>query len=302
MSFQRTIRKAVKVSGIGLHSGKQATALFTPAPANSGIHLIRKDLPGDPMFKLTPSQVMATDMATTLGLTQKTSVSTVEHALAAVAALGIDNLNIEVFGPEMPIMDGSAAPFFTQLKEAGLHEYLESKFYFKIEKPVRVGNDEKYAHLLPYSGLKVTNTIDFTHPSIGKQFFEFELSPRAFAEDIMHARTFGFMKDVEALRARGLALGGSLENAIVLDQEKILNPEGLRYPDEFVRHKILDTVGDMMTLGHPLLGHMILYRCGHDLMNKLMKAVLEQEDSYRICQLTENDYKSVEAIMGKEEV
>lgn len=301
MSFQRTLRKTVEIKGIGLHSGKEATALFTPAPANSGIHLIRKDFEGEPTFKLTPSQVMATDMATTLGLTQKTSVSTVEHALAAVAALGLDNLNIEVFGPEMPIMDGSAAPFFKQLKEAGFHEYLEPKFYFKIEKPVKVGNDEKYAYLLPYSGLKVTNTIDFAHPSIGKQFFEFELSPRAFEEDIMYARTFGFMKDVEALRARGLALGGSLENAVVLDQEKILNPEGLRFPNEFVRHKILDTIGDMMTLGHPLLGHMVLYRCGHDLMNQLMKAVLQQEDSYRVCQLTENDYNSGQPIFGKEE-
>lgn len=290
MSFQRTLNKTVIIEGIGLHSGQKAVAHFTPAPASYGIHLVRKDLPGEPHFKLTPEQVMATDMATTLGRNQKTSVSTVEHALSAVAALGLDNLKIEVFGPEMPILDGSAKIFFDKLSEAGIYEYKEPKYYFKIQHPVKVGTEEKYAHIFPYSGLKITNTIDFAHPSIGEQHFEFELSPRSFAEQIMAARTFGFMKDVEALRARGLALGGSLENAVVLDQEKILNPEGLRYKNEFVRHKILDTIGDMMTLGHPLLGHMVLYKSGHDLMNQLMKAILEQKSSYSICQLTENDY------------
>jgi UDP-3-O-[3-hydroxymyristoyl] N-acetylglucosamine deacetylase len=292
MSFQRTLSQTVVIEGIGLHSGQKATAHFVPAPASYGIHLVRKDLPGEPHFKLTPEQVMTTDMATTLGQNQKTSVSTVEHALSAVAALGIDNLKIEVFGPEMPILDGSSKIFYEKLTAAGLYEYKEPKYYFKIQKPVKVGNDEKYAHIFPYSGLKITNTIDFSHPSIGEQHFEFELSPRSFAEQIMGARTFGFMKDVEALRARGLALGGSLENAVVLDHDRILNPEGLRYKNEFVRHKILDAIGDMMTLGHPLLGHLVLYKSGHDLMNQLMKAILSQKDSYSICQLTENDYKS----------
>lgn len=292
MSFQKTLSQTVVIEGVGLHSGQKATAHFVPAPASYGIHLVRKDLPGEPHFKLTPEQVMATDMATTLGQNQKTSVSTVEHALSAVAALGIDNLKIEVFGPEMPILDGSSKIFFEKLSQAGLYEYKEPKYYFKIQQPVKVGNDQKYAHIFPYSGLKITNTIEFTHPSIGEQHLEFELSPRSFAEQIMGARTFGFMKDVEALRARGLALGGSLENAVVLDNEKILNPEGLRYKNEFVRHKVLDAIGDMMTLGHPLLGHLVLYKSGHDLMNQLMKAILSQKDSYSICQLTENDYKS----------
>lgn len=292
MSFQKTLSETVVIEGIGLHSGQKAIAHFAPAPASYGIHLVRKDLPGEPHFKLTPEQVMATDMATTLGRNQKTSVSTVEHALAAVAALGIDNLKIEVFGPEMPILDGSAQIFFEKMSAVGLYEYKEPKYYFKINHPVKVGDDKKYAHIFPYSGLKIDNTIDFAHPSIGEQQYEFELSPRSFAEQIMAARTFGFMKDVEALRARGLALGGSLENAVVLDQERVLNPEGLRFKNEFVRHKILDTVGDMMTLGHPLLGHMVLYKSGHDLMNKLMKAILDDKSSYSICQLTENDYKS----------
>lgn len=292
MSFQRTLRQTVVIEGIGLHSGQKARADFVPSPASSGIHLVRKDLPGDPTFKLTPEQVMATDMATTLGLNQKTSVSTVEHALAAVSALGIDNLRIEVFGPEMPILDGSAKVFFDKLSAAGIYEYKEPKFYFKIQHAVKVGTDQKYAHIFPYGGLKITNTIDFQHPCIGEQHFEYELSPRSFAEQIMSARTFGFMKDVEVLRSRGLALGGSLDNAVVLDHERILNPEGLRYKNEFVRHKILDTVGDMMTLGHPLLGHLVLYKSGHDLMNQLMKSILNQKSSYSICQLTENDYNS----------
>lgn len=292
MSFQRTLSKTVVIEGIGLHSGQSAVAHFIPAPASSGIHLIRKDLEGAPSFKLTPEQVMATDMATTLGRSQKTSVSTVEHALSAIAALGIDNLNIEVHGPEMPILDGSSKIFFEKLLAVGFYEYKEPKYFFKIEKPVKVGNEQKYAHIFPYGGLKVTNTIDFTHPSIGEQFIEFELSARSFSEEIMAARTFGFLKDAEALQARGLALGGSLDNAIILDEAKILNPEGLRFKNEFVRHKVLDAIGDMMTLGHPLLGHLVLYKSGHDLMNQLMKAILEQKDSYSICQLTENDYKS----------
>lgn len=292
MSFQRTLSQTVIFEGVGLHSGQKATAHFLPAPASSGIHLVRKDLPGDPTFKLTPEQVMATDMATTLGNNQKTSVSTVEHALAAVAALGIDNLKIEVFGPEMPIMDGSAKVFYEKMNAAGFYEYKEPKYFFKIQHPVKVGDEQKFAEIYPYNGLKITNTIDFKHPSIGEQHFEFELAPRSFAEQIMSARTFGFLKDVEALRSRGLALGGSLDNAIVLDHERILNPEGLRYKNEFVRHKILDTIGDMMTLGHPLLGHIVLYKSGHDLMNQLMKSILQQKSSYSICQLTENDYKS----------
>ncbi len=292
MSFQKTLNKTVVIEGIGLHSGQKAIAHFVPAPASSGIHLVRKDLPGEPHFKLTPEQVMATDMATTLGQNQKTSVSTVEHALSAVAALGIDNLNIEVFGPEMPILDGSSKIFYDRLSEAGSYDYKEPKYYFKIQAPVQVGNHEKYAHIFPYSGLKISNTIEFNHPSIGEQNMVFELSPRSFSEQIMAARTFGFMKDVQALHARGLALGGSLQNAVVLDDKKVLNPEGLRYQDEFVRHKILDAIGDMMTLGHPLLGHLVLYKSGHDLMNQLMKAILSQPNAYSICQLTENDYKS----------
>lgn len=290
MSFQRTLGGQVRIEGLGLHSGEKAQTDFLPAPAFSGIHLIRKDLPGSPSFKLSPEQVMATDMATTLGVNKKTSVSTVEHALSAIAALGIDNLRIAVFGPEMPILDGSAEIFFKKLRQVGFYEYKEPKYFFKINKAVSVGDSNKYAHIFPYGGLKISNTIDFDHPCIGEQHMEFELSTRSFEEQIMSARTFGFLKDVELLQSRGLALGGSLDNAIVLDHKGIVNSEGLRYKDEFVRHKILDAIGDMMTLGHSLLGHLVLYKAGHSLMNQLMKSILLQKDSYSICQLTENNY------------
>ena len=290
MSFQRTLGGRVQIEGVGLHSGQEVRVDFLPAPAFSGIHLIRRDLLGSPSFKLSPERVMATDMATTLGMNKKTSISTVEHALSAVAALGIDNLRIEIDGPEMPILDGSAQVFFKKLHDVGFYEYKEPKYFFRINKTVLVGNSERYARIFPYGGLKVSNTINFDHPCIGEQHIEFELSARSFEEQIMSARTFGFLKDAEYLQSKGLALGGSLDNAIVLDQEKVVNSEGLRYKDEFVRHKVLDAIGDMMTLGHPLLGHLVLYKAGHRLMNQLMRTVLLQKDSYSICQLTENTY------------
>jgi UDP-3-O-[3-hydroxymyristoyl] N-acetylglucosamine deacetylase len=284
MFLQRTIRKAVKVDGIGLHTGKPASLCFKPAPADTGIHVVRTDLPGSPSIAVRASHVRATQMATTIG-SSAFSVSTVEHCLSSLAAFRIDNLIIELSGPEIPIGDGSAAVFMEALLAAGFAEQEEPRKYAYITQPVFYGDGEKHAYVVPYHGLRLTCTIDFTHAKIGRQRFDLDINETTFARELGRARTFGFMKDVEAMRSKGLALGGSLDNAIVLDHENVLNPEGLRCDDEFVRHKMLDALGDLVTLGMPMMGHLVLYKAGHDVMNRLVHKILESPDSYRHIEL-----------------
>lgn len=284
MDSQRTLQKKVRVEGVGLHTGAPCFLEFCPAPTNTGILFVRSDLPGRPALAVSANLVQATQMATVLG-GKEFSVSTVEHCLASLAALRIDNLFIELSGPEIPIVDGSAYPFFQALMEAGLKEQLAPRTYAYISQPIYYGEPEKHAYISPYNGLRITCTIDFPHPSIGLQTMDIEISETTFAQQIAKARTFGFLKDAEALRAKGLARGASLENTVVLDHQGILNEEGLRWPDEFVRHKVLDALGDLVTLGYPLLGHVVLYKAGHDVMNHLVRQVLSHPDHYRLIEL-----------------
>lgn len=284
MFLQRTIRRKITVEGIGLHTGEQTKLHFSPAPAGSGVHFIRADLPDRPSLSVHSKNVQATSYATTLG-GAAFSISTVEHCLSALAALRIDNLFIELDGPEIPIVDGSAIPYLKALQEAGLWEQDHPRTYCYIARPLKFEEGEKSAEVVPYNGLRITCSIDFPHPAIGQQTLDLDINETSFSREIAPARTFGFLKDVTQLQARGLARGGSLANAIVLDDEKILNPEGLRFADEFVRHKILDALGDLVTLGHPLLGHLILRRAGHDLMSKFVKKILASRESVQWIEL-----------------
>jgi UDP-3-O-[3-hydroxymyristoyl] N-acetylglucosamine deacetylase len=284
MFRQKTIQRRVRVEGVGLHTGKHASLTFCPAPPNTGVLFIRADLPDRPTLSTHARFVQATSNATTLG-GEHFSVSTVEHCLSAMAALRIDNLYIELDGPEIPIVDGSAKPYLDALLQAGLTEQDLARKYLYITEPVYLGNDTKYVFAVPYSGLRVTATIDFAHPGIGRQHLDLDINEHTFTQQIAQARTFGFVKDVAYLHSKGLALGASLDNAIGLDDSGILNAGGLRFPDEFVRHKVLDALGDLVTLGYPLMGHITLFKAGHDMMNRFVKKVLQSSNCYRLVEL-----------------
>ncbi len=286
MVYQKTIQKTVCVEGVGLHTGKPASITFKPAPEGTGVYIIRSDIAGLPALKAQSRNVRATQMATVLG-SDLFMVSTVEHCMAAVAALQIDNLFIELSGPELPIGDGSAHCFFEALQTAGIHEYEGFRKYIYITQPIYFSQGDKHAYVLPYNSFKLTCTIEFPHPKIGKQKIELDVNSYTFERELSKARTFGFLKDVEALKVRGLALGGSLDNAVVLDDHDILNPSGLRYPDEFVRHKAMDAIGDMLMLGYPLIGHVVLHKAGHDVMHGFVERVTSSVDSYRIIELAQ---------------
>lgn len=270
--------------GIGLHTGRPTTLVFAPAPENTGIYFVRTDLKGSPALSTRADLVTATTMATTLG-GDIFSVATVEHCLSTLAALRIDNLFIELDGPEIPIGDGSARVFLEAIQAAGLFEQSAPRQYAYVCQPIYYGSEDKYAYVLPYNGLRVSCTIEFPHPVIGRQTYDLEVNERSFAREIAGARTFGFLKDVEAMRSKGLALGGSLDNAVVLDTDSVMNPSGLRWADEFVRHKVLDALGDLVMLGMPLMGHVVLYKAGHDMMNRLVRTILSSPDSYRRIEL-----------------
>jgi UDP-3-O-[3-hydroxymyristoyl] N-acetylglucosamine deacetylase len=284
MFLQRTIRDRVTVKGIGLHTGKPAQITFCPAPEDSGIYFVRRDLPGEPAVSTFAELVKATHMATTLGGSEF-SVSTVEHCLSMLAAFRVDNLFIELDGPEIPIGDGSGAEFLKALLKVGFVEQNQPRRYAYITKPIFEGEPDKHAYVVPHNGLRVTCTIDFPHPIIGRQSMDIEITEQSYQRELARARTFGFLKDVEVLRARGLALGGGLENAVVMDETSVLNPDGLRWPDGFVRHKVLDALGDLVTLGMPIMGHVILHKAGHDLMNRLVRRIIHSPDAYRRLEL-----------------
>jgi UDP-3-O-[3-hydroxymyristoyl] N-acetylglucosamine deacetylase len=284
MFLQKTIHRRTEVKGIGVHSGLPCTLTFVPAPPNSGVHFIRTDMAHRPSLKVHAHHVSATGYATTLG-GKDFSVATVEHCLSALSALRIDNLFIELDGPEIPITDGSALEFLRALQKVGLVEQDQPRKYCSVVQPIYFSEDDKQAYVLPYQGLRLTVTIDFPHPAIGKETLELDINEQSFAREIAAARTFGFIKDVEELQKKGLARGASLSNAIGLDDFKIMNPEGLRFQNEFVRHKALDALGDLVTLGMPLMGHVVLYKAGHDVMNKLVKKILQSEESYKYVEL-----------------
>ena len=284
MFFQKTIRKTVEVRGIGIHSGEPCTLRFKPAPANTGVYFIRTDLPNKPFLKVSAMNVQAVSYQTVLG-GEHFKVATIEHCVSSLSALRIDNVYIELDGPEIPICDGSSLHFSQALLQAELIELDEPRKYCYITEPISYTEGDKHAYVLPYHGLRVAVTIDFPHPVIGKETMDMEITEQSFAREIAPARTFGFLKDVEQLKSAGLAKGGSLDNCIVLDDTKVVNPDGLRFKDEFVRHKMLDALGDLVTLEMPLMGHLILHKAGHDIMNKLVKKIVSQPQSYRFVEL-----------------
>lgn len=284
MFLQKTIRSRVQVQGVGLHSGEACFLNFVPAPPNTGVHFVRIDLPDRPSLKVHVANVSATGYATTLG-GGPFSVATVEHCLSALAALRVDNLIIEMTGPEIPITDGSAISFLQAIQSVGLIEQDQPRKYCYLTQPVYYSEGDKQAYVVPYNGLRLTVTIEFPHPAIGKQKIDIDINEETFTRELARARTFGFLKDVEALKAKGLARGGSLDNAVVMDDTQVINPGGLRWPDEFVRHKALDALGDLVTLGMPLMGHVVLYKAGHDMMNKLVRKLYESTEAYKRIEL-----------------
>ncbi|AZZ36426.1 UDP-3-O-acyl-N-acetylglucosamine deacetylase [Bdellovibrio sp. qaytius] len=284
MFFQKTIRKTVEVKGVGIHSGEPCTLRFKPAPANTGVYFIRADLPGKPFLKVSATNVQAVSYQTVVG-GDMFKVATIEHCVSSLSALRIDNIYIELDGPEIPICDGSSIYFTQALMNAELIELDEPRKYCYITEPISYSEGDKHAYVLPYHGLRIAVTIDFPHPVIGRETIDLEITEQSFAREIAPARTFGFLKDVEQLKASGLAKGGSLDNCIVLDDTKVINPDGLRYKDEFVRHKVLDALGDLVTLEMPLMGHLILHKAGHDIMNKLVHKIVSQPQSYRFVEL-----------------
>lgn len=293
MFLQRTLRRSSTVDGIGLHTGKPCRLTFRPAPTDIGVHIIKKEDSRRPSIRVFAENVKATTNATTIGSTEF-AVSTVEHCLSTLAALRIDNAFIEIEGPEIPIIDGSCLNFLRAIQEGGIVEQDQPRKYIYIREPIQVVDGEKQAFVLPYDGLRITCTIDFAHPAIGKQVIDIDINEISFAREIAAARTFGFMKDVEKLRSMGLALGGSFDNAVVMDNERVLNEEGLRFPDEFVRHKVLDALGDLVTLGAPLMGHVVLYKAGHDLLNRLVRKILQLPERTAAFEMAENSYSEDE--------
>ena len=284
MVKQRTISQIIRTQGIGLHSGNKVSLTLRPAAANSGILFRRVDLAEVVEWRTAPELVRDTMLCTCLINEQGVRLSTVEHLMAALAGLGIDNIVIEVDAPEIPIMDGSSAPFVYLLQSAGITELKAPKKFMRINRTIRVEEGDKWAELRPYNGFRLDFAIDFRHPAIDgtRQRLSLDLSAHSFAKEISRARTFGFLREIEQLRANNLARGGSLANAVVLDEYRILNEEGLRYEDEFVKHKMLDAVGDLYMLGKPLIGELCAFKSGHALNNKLARAVQEQPEAWEM--------------------
>ncbi len=286
MLFQRTIRSAISGSGIGLHTGQRTRFIMRPAPPNSGIVFVRTDLAPLEEIPAKAEQVVGTHLATTLGRNGAT-VQTVEHLVAALYGLGIDNIRVELDGPEVPIFDGSAAPFVALVREAGgtVAQHRPKRFLvvrrsIKVESP----DKERWVRLEPARSFQVSCTVDYAHPLVSYQRFEMTVSDTAFARDVARARTFGFAKDIDAMRASGLARGGSLDNAVVVDDFSIRNPGGLRYPDEFVRHKVVDIIGDLGLIGLPLIGRYVGLRGGHGLTTQAIARLLANPRAYEILQ------------------
>lgn len=282
---QRTIRRGARLQGVGLHSGQSIQLDIYPASGGHGITFTRTDALPHEEVRAVPSNIVDTTLATSLGAGvngSRVRVGTVEHLMAALYGLGIDNARVHLDGPEVPVLDGSAQPFVAELKSCGIEEQHLPKSLLVITREVRIDDGDRVASIRPGPGLEIECSIDFGHPLISPAPFHFDFSERAFCRDVAPARTFGFLRDVEALRERGFALGGSLENAIVIDDYRIVNPEGMRFADELVRHKVLDAVGDLALLGMPVIGRLELRRPGHTLNTRLIEAILADEDCYRI--------------------
>jgi UDP-3-O-[3-hydroxymyristoyl] N-acetylglucosamine deacetylase len=281
MLRQRTLKTAIRATGVGLHNGEKVYMTLRPAAENTGIVFRRVDLDEPVDIPADPRLVGETMLGTTL-IRDGVKVATVEHLMSALAGLGIDNLHVDLSAPEVPIMDGSAGPFVFLLQSAGIEEQNAAKKFVRIKKKVRVEDEDKWAELTPFNGFKVNFRIAFNHPVFNKldQDASIDFSSTSFLKEVSRARTFCFLRDVETLRANNLTLGGSMDNAIVLDDYRILNEDGLRYANEFVIHKILDAIGDVYLLGHNLIGEFSAYKSGHDLNNKLLRAMLDDETAW----------------------
>ena len=283
MIKQRTLKNTIRATGVGLHSGEKVYLTLKPAPADSGIVFCRTDL--DPVVQIpaVAGNVGKTTMSTTL-VKGDVKVDTVEHLLSAMAGLGIDNAYVELSAPEVPIMDGSAGPFVFLIQSAGLEEQDAPKKFIRVLREVTISDGDKSATFVPFDGFKVSFTIDFDHPAFAgrTQTASVDFSSTSFVKEVSRARTFGFMRDIEYLRTQNMALGGSMDNAIVVDESAILNEDGLRYEDEFVKHKILDAIGDLYLLGNSLIGEFRGVKSGHELNNRLLRLLIEQKDAWEV--------------------
>ncbi|MEP6679281.1 MAG: UDP-3-O-acyl-N-acetylglucosamine deacetylase [Betaproteobacteria bacterium] len=283
MMMQRTLRRVTRTTGVGLHTGARVEITLRPAAADTGIVFHRVDLATPVTIPARAENVGDTRLSSTLRR-DGTTISTVEHLMSALAGLGIDNLHVDVSGPELPIMDGSAGPFVFLLQSAGVEEQKAPKRYLRVRSPVEVRDGDKWARFEPHAGFRLDFTIDFPHPMFGSEnrHVVIDFAENSYVKEVARARTFGFMQDVEAMRSAGLALGGSLQNAVVLDETRVLNREGLRYDNEFVKHKVLDAIGDLYLLGHPLVGQYTAYKSGHALNNALARALLARAEAFEI--------------------
>ena len=288
MLKQRTLRTTIKATGVGLHTGARVELALRPAAPDTGIVFHRVDLEPPVTIPADAAYVGDTRLSSTLKR-DGASISTVEHLMSALAGLGIDNLHVDVAGPEIPIMDGSAGPFVFLLQAAGIVEQDAPKRYLRIVLPVEVKDGDKWARFDPYNGFKLDFTIDFPHPMFGTENRNvvIDFAEHSYVKEVARARTFGFMQEVEAMRAAGLGLGGSLQNAIVLDEHRVLNSEGLRYDNEFVKHKVLDAIGDLYLLGHPLIGQYTAFKSGHGLNNAVARALQARPDAFELVTFVE---------------
>ena len=283
MIRQCTLKNVIKALGVGLHSGRKASLSLRPAPANTGIVFRRVDLEEVVEIRACPENVGDTTLSTTLRRGD-VCVSTIEHLLSAMAGLGIDNAYVDVSAPEVPIMDGSAGPFVFLLQSAGIEQQNAAKKFIRIRKPIAVEDGNKWARFEPFEGFKVSFSIEFDHPAFHKRVSKatVDFSTISFVKEVSRARTFGFMRDLERLRENNLALGGNMDNAIILDDYRVLNEDGLRYEDEFVKHKVLDAIGDLYLLGHSIIGCFSGHKSGHELNNRLLKALVADKSAWDI--------------------
>ncbi|WPL16061.1 UDP-3-O-[3-hydroxymyristoyl] N-acetylglucosamine deacetylase [Thiorhodovibrio winogradskyi] len=281
MIRQRTLKNVIRATGVGLHTGEKVYLTLSPAAPDTGIVFIRDDLNEPFEIKACPANVGDTRLSTTL-MRDGVRISTVEHLLSAFAGLGIDNAYVRVSAPEVPIMDGSAAPFVFLIQSAGIEEQSRPKRFIRIKRRIRVEDGDKFAQFDPFDGFKVSFVIDFDHPAFSsrEQSACINFSTTSFVKEISRARTFGFLRDIEALRQQNLALGGTMDNAVVVDDYRVLNEEGLRYGNEFVKHKILDAIGDLYLLGYSLIGAFHGYKSGHAINNQLLRALLANEEAW----------------------
>ncbi|MGH8184818.1 MAG: UDP-3-O-acyl-N-acetylglucosamine deacetylase [Rhodanobacteraceae bacterium] len=281
MIKQRTLKNVIRATGVGLHTGEKVYMTLRPAAANTGIVFRRTDLAEPVVIPARCEHVGDTRLSSTL-VSEGVRVGTVEHLMSAMAGLGIDNAYVDLSAPEVPIMDGSAGPFVFLLQSAGIEEQSAPKRFIRIKKPVKVEEGDKWAEFKPFDGFKVGFSIEFNHPTISRRASkaEIDFSTTSFVKEVSRARTFGFMRDIERLREDNLALGGSMDNAIVLDDYRVLNEDGLRYEDEFVKHKILDAIGDLYLLGHSLIGAFFGHKSGHQLNNQLLRALLADKSAW----------------------